>query len=232
MNLEYEDLPDGKQTREVSFVGDTVFLVGQIDYPNIPAPPEGYPLLIILHHAGGRIREDYAPYANLALEMGYAVFRWDKRGYGRSGSGGRGTTRQDTLNAYKVALAQPMVNRARVVVFAAADGTLMLRDVFETLAQVQPPYAALLLGNQLAPQQILAIKTRVYILMGDDDWISWDTYGRKASHVHAAAYPYGAQFNVVHFADRLLMDTRTRARTLHLSAKQLIKDWLRTIDKL
>jgi len=231
-NLEYDDLLHSNQARDVPFAGDTVFLAGQIDYPYTPAPLEGYPLLVILHHAGGRIREDYTPYADTALEMGYAVFRWDKRGYGRSGSGGRGTTRQDTLNAYKVALSQPAVNRARVIVLALADGTLMLRDVFEALAQVQQPHAALLLGSLLDHEQILAIKTRVYILMGDNDWISWDTYGREASHAHAAAYPYGAQFNVVHFADRLLLDTRTRARALHLSAKQLIKDWLRTIDKL
>lgn len=231
-NLEYDDTCSVSQAREISFVGDNVFLAAQIDYPDSPAPADGYPLLVILHHAGGGTRADYAPYANTALEMGFAVFRWDKRGAGRSGGSARGSTHNDTLNAYKVALSQPAINRARVVILALADGTLMLRDIFDTLAQTQHPYAALLVGSLLDRAQILALKTRLYILMGDNDWISWHSYGREASRAHAAAYPYGAQFNVVHFADRLLMDTRTRARALHLSAKQLMKDWLRTIGKL
>ncbi len=231
-NLEYDDTLHVSQARDVPFAGDSVFLAGQIDYPDSPAPIDGYPLLVILHHAGGRTRDDYASYAHTALEMGFAVFRWDKRGAGRSGGSGRGSTHNDTLNAYKVALHQPAINRARVVILALSDGTLMLRDIFDALAQVQQPYAALLVGNQLDETQILTIKTRIYILMGDNDWISWHSYGQVASSAHATAYPYGAQFNVVHFADRLLLDSRTGARALHLSAKQLMKDWLRTIGKL
>ena len=39
-------------------------------------------------------------YADVALEAGYAVFRWDKRGTGRSGSGGLGSPIEDAVKAY------------------------------------------------------------------------------------------------------------------------------------
>ena len=64
----------------------------------------------MLHHACCNTREDYNDYAEVALANGYAVFRWDKRGTGRSGDSGRGSTTQDAVNAYDIALAQPDVN--------------------------------------------------------------------------------------------------------------------------
>src|SRR5687768_15080584 len=103
-------------TRELRFAGDGVLLAGQIDYPLTPRPAAGYPLLFILHHAGCNTRDCYHDYAEMALETGFAVFRWDKRGTGRSGAGGRGSVTQDAVNAYEVAMEQPNVDRHRVVV--------------------------------------------------------------------------------------------------------------------
>src|SRR5215212_8223910 len=98
---------------EVIFAGDEVRLAGQIDYPDTPRPQDGYPLLFVLHHACCTSREDYSEYAEIALANGYAVFRWDKRGTGRSGDSGRGSTTQDAVNAYDIALTQPDINRKR-----------------------------------------------------------------------------------------------------------------------
>ncbi len=106
------------QVRELVFAGDNVRLAGQMDYPAAPAPVDGFPVIFILHHAGGNTREDYEHYAALGLESGWAVFRWDKRGTGRSGAGGRGSTLKDAVNAYEVALQQPRINPRRAVVLA------------------------------------------------------------------------------------------------------------------
>lgn len=231
-NINFDSALNASQSREVFFAGDSVFLAGQIDYPDAPAPVEGYPLLVIFHHAGGHTRSDYNAYAAAALEVGFAVFRWDKRGAGRSGGGARGSTLNDSINAYKIALAQPGINRHSAVIMALADGTLMLHDVFELLCAVQKPRGALLLGNMLDRQQILALKIPLQVLMGDNDWISWQVYGREASAAHANAYAYGTRFDVVHFADRLLIDLRMPDGLLHAAAKQVIKDWLGYIVKL
>jgi len=101
-------------TIELTFAGDNVRLAGQLDYPDRPKPEQGYPLLFVLHHAGCNARADYGHYARMGLMKGYAVFRWDKRGMGRSGASGRGSTTQDAVNAYEIALSQPGINRRRL----------------------------------------------------------------------------------------------------------------------
>lgn len=229
-NYDLKSIGGAEQSREVRFAGDYVSLVGQIDYPANPAPAEGYPLLLVLHHAGGNVRADYQAYAEIALDAGYAVFRWDKRGAGKSGAGGRGSTLNDTLNAYKVALAQPGVNRHRVILLAQGDGTRLLHEAYEAISAVQPPHAALLIANLLDSRTIVDIRARVRILIGEKDWISTQIYGAEAASAHNVAHGLGAQFQVAHNADRLLNDTRYPEARLHIGAKQTLKDWLKTLD--
>ena len=78
----------------VIFSGDNVTLAGQIDYPNLPAPQDGYPLLFILPNACCTGRKGFKHHMEIGIQAGFAVFRWDKRGTGRSASGGQGSTEQ------------------------------------------------------------------------------------------------------------------------------------------
>lgn len=222
-----ENMTSVTQSREVVFAGDGVRLAGQIDYPGAHHPPAGNPLIFILHHAGGNTRHDYQHYADIALEMGCAVFRWDKRGTGSSGAGGRGSALQDAVSAYRHAIAQPGLNTKRTIILAQGEGTLMLSDIFDDLSAAEHPYAALLVANMLDKQDILAIKTRLQIIIGENDWISWRLYGKEACDAHNAAYEFGARFSVAHHADRLLIDTRYPGKNrFHIGAKQIIRDWL------
>src|SRR3954464_75374 len=163
------DLVAGVPT-EIIFAGDEVRLAGQIEYPDTPRPENGYPLLFVLHHACCNMREDYADYAQIALAQGYAVFRWDKRGTGRSGDGGRGSTTQDAANAYEVAISQADINRKRVVILAVGSGSALLGSSFGLFARTQHPYAALLVANMLDDKEILALDTRIKIMMSPEDW--------------------------------------------------------------
>lgn len=216
-------------SREIVFAGDNVHLAGQLDYPAMAMPDVGYPLVVILHHAGGNTRGDYAHYAEIALECGYAVFRWDKRGTGRSGAGARGSILVDALKAYAIALNQPFINAERTVVLAQNDGTLLFGEGFEQFAQTRQPMGALLIGSLLDAGGILSIKTRVQVIIGAKDWISWQVYGRDACIAHNSAYAYGARFSVAHHADRLLLDTRQPGKRVHIGARYIIKDWLRDL---
>lgn len=217
-------------SQEIVFAGDHVCLAGQIDYPSTPPPLEGYPIMVILHHAGGNMRQEYAHYTQVALESGVAVFRWDKRGTGNSGAGGIGSSQHDAVKAYKTALHQPRINPKRALVLAQSEGSRLLGATFADFAAVQAPIGALLIGNLLDVQQVLAIQTRIQILIGAEDWVSWREYGKAVSDAHQQAYPsLGAAFSVAHHADRLLIDTRKKGRHFHLGAKQVIKDWLKSL---
>ncbi|MCU0499828.1 MAG: hypothetical protein MUF87_20960 [Anaerolineae bacterium] len=217
-------------SQEIVFAGDHVCLAGQIDYPTSPPPTDGYAIMVILHHAGGNTRQDYAHYAQVALESGVAVFRWDKRGTGNSGAGGIGSSQHDAVKAYRTALHQPRINPKRAILLAQSEGSRLLGSTFAEFAAVQPPLGALLIGNLLNADQILAIQTRIQVLIGAEDWVSWREYGKDACNAHQRAYPgLGAAFSVAHHADRLLIDTRKKGRNFHLGAKQVIKDWLKTL---
>jgi uncharacterized protein len=226
-NYYLESTTKTNQVREIIFAGDGVRLAGQVDYPATPPLADGFPLIFVLHHAGGNTRADYEHYACIGLECGYAIFRWDKRGTGRSGAGGRGSTLQDAIKAYEVALQQPHVNPNRVIILAQGEGTLMLSDLFGSLHKLQQPYASLLVGNLLDQRDILALDTRVKIIIGESDWISWQEYGKKACDAHNACYHYNSSFSVAHHADRMLIDTRNRS--IHIGAKHIIKDWLTSL---
>lgn len=214
-------------TKELNFAGDSVVLAGQIDYPATPKPDGGYPLVFVLHHAGCNTRDCYNHYAEAALACGYAVFRWDKRGTGRSGAGGRGSTTQDAVSAYEVALEQEHVNPRRVIILAQGAGTGLLGSSFGLFARVQPVYGAILVANLLDEDAILAVQAPVLILMSDGDFNPASKYAEAACDAHNAAYKYGAQFYIAHNADRDLLEQSGDDGTFHTGARRALQDWLK-----
>lgn len=213
-------------TRDFAFAGDGVLLAGQIDYPAVKRPAGGYPLVFILPHAGGNTRDFYAPYAHLALECGYAVFRWDKRGTGRSGAGARGSTTQDAVNAYQVALDQPFINPHHVIIVAEGAGTGLLGSSFGLFARVQLPAQVILISNLLNESDILAIEAPVRIVMNEEDWNSWEIYGDAACSAHNRAYKHGATFYVARKNDRAVRDAE--GNLFHSGARKALTDWLKS----
>ena len=218
---------------ELIFAGDEVRLAGQIEYPSTPSPENGYPLLFVLHHACCTSRQDYAEYAEIALANGYAVFRWDKRGTGRSGDSGRGSTTQDAVNAYEIALSQEGINRKRTVILAVGAGSALFGSSFGLFARAQHPFATLLIANQLDPNEILALDTRLKILMSPQDWNTPDVYGEAAAQAHNSAYRHGASFTLVSGGDRHLLETDAfDHNSLHPDARKVIGDWLSSLTRL
>lgn len=213
-------------SKEFTFAGDEVTLGGQIDYPMTKRPSAGYPLIFVLHHACCNTREDYVDYAQVALDKGFAVFRWDKRGTGRSGASGRGSTTQDAVNAYEIALSQPSINRKQIVILAVGAGTALLGSSFGLFARQQHPFGAILIANMLDPEEILAVDTRALILMGEDDWNPASIYGEAAAQAHCAAYKHGATYERIPSADRLLM---SNGFALHSHARKVMGSWLNLI---
>jgi pimeloyl-ACP methyl ester carboxylesterase len=208
---------------ELTFAGDSVGLSGQIDYPVSPPPDDGYPLLFFLHHAGCENRDWYWPFAQIGLSMGYAVFRWDKRGTGRSGASGRGSVTQDAVNAYEIALEQAQVNHNRVVIVAQDAGSGLLGSAYGLFARVQKPHGVILVSNMLDAEAALAIEAPVYVLMSETDWNPWEQYAEAVCAAHQDMYSSESHFYVVPGSvDRkLIEDDRLPA-----GARTILSEWL------
>jgi alpha-beta hydrolase superfamily lysophospholipase len=214
-------------TEELVFAGDGVRLSGQVDYPVGSPRRNAFPLMFVLHHAGCDARDGYTHFAHAGLDAGYAVFRWDKRGTGRSGAGGRGSTTQDAVNAYEIALSQPGIDRKHVVILAQDAGTGLLGDSFGLFARLQLPYGVVLATNMLDEQAVLAIETRLLVLVGQHDWNPWQKYGKTVCDAHNTAYKHGAVYYVAPHADRMLIDPRTEK--FHFGTDNTLQDWLQTV---
>jgi hypothetical protein len=209
---------------QLFFAGDSVQLAGQIDYPEQTPPEGGYPLLFIIQHATCTSRDGYAHIARLGNEHGWAVFRWDKRGTGKSGASSQGDSTQDSLHAYKTALKQDDVNPEHAVIIAQNEGSLILGEQYEQFQATQVPLGVLLLGNMLDETQITAIACPTHIVMSKNDWNAWQTYGESASEKHAKYHKYDTDFYVAPNTNRRLM--YINGGTFHRGAYTNIVEWL------
>lgn len=211
-------------TQEVFFAGDNVRLAGQIDYPDGKTPIAGYPLIFVIPHATCTSRKHHAHFARLGLMAGAAVFRWDKRGTGGSGSSGQGSAANDVLYAYEKALSSPSINPNRVVIIAQSEGTLALGEIYEQFAELQHPIGVVLAGNMLDEKAILEVDVPVHCVVSKNDWNAWQTYAEKAAEAHAKAYNYIPSYYVATNTDRRLM--YTSGATFHRGAASSITHWL------
>jgi len=212
--------------RELAFAGDTVRLAGQIDYPEADSYVASFPLLFLLPHVGCQARDAYSHYAQLGLEAGYAVFRWDKRGTGRSGASGRGSATNDAILAYETAIEQPRIDTQRVVILAQVDGSMMLGSAFSYFARMLQPAGVILVGNMLDAQATTAIDSKLLIVQGGSDWNDWKHYARDAADAHNAFHSHGADYYVARNANRDLMVNQGGAGPFHFGARQHMSDWL------
>jgi len=214
----------------LTFAGDGVRLAAQIDYPRQSINTNGtVPLLFVLPHAGCNSRDAYIHYARTALSNGYAVFRWDKRGTGRSGAGGRGSTMQDAVLAYETALEQPRLDVSKVVILAQSDASVMLGKSFGLYARLQHPAGVILAGNMLDPEEILAIQAPVLVASGEKDWNDWRTFVNAAAEAHNQRYTHGAVGYVADGADRMMMIEDGDHKSIHFGAQRVLGDWLATL---
>lgn len=219
---------------EIAFAGDGVRLAGQVDYPTnkINATERDtarYPLLFILPHAGWTDRRAYQNYTRTALNAGYAVFQWDRRGTGRSGAAGVGSATLDAVRAYQTALSLAHINPARAVILAQGESTSLLTQNYGLFRRIGRPAGVLLAANRSSPAATLALDTALYILQGADDWNDPAIYAREAAAIHNQTYAHGAGHYIVPDADHDLLRAGRDDKAFHLTAVHKIQDWLKSL---
>jgi hypothetical protein len=224
MNHAENALPSVGISDAVLFAGDDVRLAGQMDYPQGGAPAAGYPLIFIIQHATSNSRKEFEPITKLGTEMNAAVFRWDKRGTGASGSGSSGSVTVDTLKAYETAIAQPQINPAQVIIYAQNEGTMLLGEAYKRFRQIRKPRGIVLAGNMLDEKSVLVLDVPLHIIVSKNDWNAWQTYAEAAADAHAEKYKMPPSFYVATNTNRRLM--YTNGGTFHRGAELSIKHWL------
>lgn len=222
----HEHIPSAGVTQQIFFAGDGVRLAGQIDYPDTTVDHRGYPLIFVIPHATCTSRSGYQHIARLGTELGFAVFRWDKRGTGQSGSGS-GTVEQDTINAYETATTQPGIDKNRVIIAAQNEGSLLLAEAYDHITNLTPLRGVILLGNMLDEKKITTISAPVHIVVSKNDWNAWQIYAEKTAKIHANATGHATTFYVAPNTNRRLM--YVNGGTFHKGAGTSIKDWLNTV---
>jgi hypothetical protein len=220
-----------REQRQVRFVSQGVTLAGELDLPLGDAPA---PLVFVIHHSGPVTRDSYGYLAELLVKGGYAIFRFDKRGTGMSGSEYGCCESEDALAAYRAASTQEDIDLCNVFIVAQSIGTTYLADRFQDYAQIHPPDGVVLLSNMLDADSIGAIAAPVHIIVSDSE-PELEAIGREAAEAHQRKYSFGASYYVAENTEHNLFDTSSGpidwsdpewVRRYHRGAMQSLIDWL------
>jgi pimeloyl-ACP methyl ester carboxylesterase len=156
-----------------TFASVDATIAGQWDFPtHTPAP------LIVLIPGGGRLdRNGWTPgmgedsnagiYAQLTKQLvasGFAVFRYDKPGAGRSSPGRYATERSNALEAYTHAVQHARVDPDRVFLLGHGLGTDTIAAIYPRFAAVRAPAGVVLLDNSVGETDSLRISAPAIIV--------------------------------------------------------------------
>jgi len=176
-------LPQSQESERPTVVQTTfesvdATLAGQWELPaQTPAP------LVVLVPAGGRLdRNGWAPdlgeessqgiYAQLAQRLvasGFAVFRFDKPGAGRSSPGHFATERANALEAYTHAVQHPRIDPEHVFLLGHGVGTDTIAGIYPRFAAVKPPAGVILLDNAVGETDSIRIEAPTFIINAGKD---------------------------------------------------------------
>lgn len=182
---------------ETTFESVDAVLAGQWDFPErSPAP------LVVLIPAGGRIdRNGWNPgigesseqgmYAALTRDLvraGFAVFRFDKPGTGKSSRGRYATERSNALEAYTRAVDHARIDPAKVFIVGHAGGTDTIAAIYTRYADVLAPAGVAFLSNAVGESESVRVTAPLLIINAGkdpDDRLQYGKFIVEAREKHA-----------------------------------------------
>lgn len=231
-----------RRVAETTFKSVDATIAAQWDFPRLsPAP------LVVLIPAGGRIdRNGWTPslgedpdagmYSRLTDELvaaGFAVFRFDKPGAGRSGRGRYATERSTALEAYTRAVDHARVDPDHVFILGHSTGTDAVAGIYPRYESVLLPAGVILLDNGVGERESLRIKAPVLIVNAGKDPDDKFQYGRFVTEARAKEPGGSLETELVLIEDAqagLLAPAAEEggpAYGLHPKAVDAVIDWLR-----
>ena len=173
-----EAKPPRPEVVQTTFESVDATVAGEWDFPlQTPAP------LVLIVPASGRLdRNGWAPdmgeplgegiYAQLAARLvanGFAVFRYDKPGAGRSSPGQFATERSSALEAYTHAVQHARVDPERVFLLGHGVGTDTIAGIYPRFAATRPPAGVILLDNAVGESDSLRIAAPTLVINAGKD---------------------------------------------------------------
>jgi pimeloyl-ACP methyl ester carboxylesterase len=109
----------------------------------------------------------YAQLARKLLDAGFAVFRYDSPGTGRSSQGQYNTVRSTALEAYTRAVDHPKVDGAHVFLLGHSQSTDTVVGIYSRYAAVRPPAGVILLANLVGETDMVRVDAPTLIVVSD-----------------------------------------------------------------
>jgi alpha-beta hydrolase superfamily lysophospholipase len=174
-------------------------------------------------------------YSHLALRLvreGFAVFRYDKPGAGRSSPGLYATERSSALEAYTRAVDHARVDVERVYLVGHGLGCDTIAGIYPRFAAVAPPAGVILLDNVVGETDSVRIETPVLVVNPGKDPDDRYQYGEFVAEARARANPQKLSTDLVLIDDAEpgLLATQQKngesVYSLHPRALDAIVQWL------
>ncbi|MFT5040547.1 MAG: alpha/beta superfamily hydrolase [Hyphomicrobiaceae bacterium] len=228
------------QIVETTFSSVDAVVAGQWEFPQVsPAP-----LVVMIQATTGVDRHGLPPgygddpeigiYDQLAKKLvaaGFAVFRFDQPGTGRSGRGNYATARSTALEAYTRAIDHARVDPTRVFLFSHSRGTDAIAGIYARYQEINPVAGVMLLSNQVGETDIVRVACPALLLVTDknpDDLYQFGQFPTQARQRSEASLE--TSLVTIPDAEQSLLTTIEEGDrhyySIHPKAVEAILEWL------
>lgn len=187
---------DRDRTVETTFQSVDATIAGQWDFPaQTPAP------LVVLIPSQGRLDREGRPpglgeepghgmYGELTealVKAGFAVFRFDKPGAGRSAPGRYATERSNAIEAYTRAIDHARVDRDHVFLLGHSVGSDSIAGIFPRYEAVAVPRGVIFFDSTVGERMSVDVKAPLLIVNPNKDPDDRYTFGEFVVEARSVA---------------------------------------------
>jgi len=233
--------PSRDQVVETTFESVDAVVAGQWDFPaHTPAP------LVVIIPSQGRLDRDgrpaglgeepdqgmYAKLSKVLVAAGFAVFRFDKPGAGRSAPGRFATERSNAIEAYTRAIDHARVDAEQVFLLGHSAGTDTIAGIYARYEAVTPPRGVVFLDSVVGERLSVEVKAPLLIVNPNKDPDDRFTFGEFVVETRRAASEgkLTTDLRLIDGAEPGLIEpspSDEETLNLHPSAISAIVEWLR-----
>jgi pimeloyl-ACP methyl ester carboxylesterase len=187
---------DRDRVVETTFASVDATIAGQWDFPaRTPAP------LVVLIPSQGRLDREgrppglgeepghgmYGELTDALVKAGFAVFRFDKPGAGRSAPGRYATERSNAIEAYTRAIDHARVDREQVFLLGHSVGSDSIAGIFPRYEAVAQPRGVIFFDSTVGERMSLDVKAPLLIVNPNKDPDDRYTFGEFVVEARSVA---------------------------------------------